>query len=182
MKKNRKTILITSCILVCVLVFVILEVTNVTHFFHDKPNPEKSKTPTTGSTASFTDKGSTQKPTTSPSSSGSSNNSKDTGNEGAATLLTPSGNFISAHKVPASAPLASVCNTTPGATCRIVLTQNGTQRTLPAQIVDAGGSTYWNSWTPESLGINSGSWTIEAIVTLNGQEKRAQDAMSLEIQ
>jgi len=185
---HKKTIFMVLAIIIVALCLFTLEQTNVTHFFHKKSAATLGGIPTTGGGSSYIDKGSVQKPSsdtpTTNTNTHSSNtaDSKDLENAGAATLLVPNGNFVSAHQVSASTPLTSVCNTTPGATCQIIFIQNGIQKSLPSQTVDAGGSTYWNTWSPQSLGMTSGTWTVKAIALLNGQKKTAQDAMNLEIQ
>jgi hypothetical protein len=98
-------------------------------------------------------------------------------------LLDPTGNFVSAHKnVPKSASLSSVCNTTSGAECKIVFTNGSTSKSLDPQTTDSNGSSFWNSWSPEDIGLTSGSWQVQAVATLNGQSKTSTDAMKLEIQ
>ena len=100
----------------------------------------------------------------------------------AAMLVQPTGNFVSAHKnVPVTASLSSVCNTSSGATCQIVFTSGSESHSLPAQTTDLGGSTYWNSWTPESIGLTPGSWTIKAVATLGSDTKSNTDALMLEV-
>jgi hypothetical protein len=107
------------------------------------------------------------------------------GSPNAATLIAPTGNYVSNHGLNGSSVTynsqeSSSCSTTPGATCQITFTQNGAQpKQLPAEQTDEGGITYWNNWTPASIGLTSGSWQIEAIATLNGQTKTATDALDL---
>ncbi len=96
-----------------------------------------------------------------------------------ATLLTPSGDFVSAHHVSLDTSLVSVCNTTSGATCAINFTNGSQTLSLATQMTDAGGSTYWNSWTPRSLSLTPGTWSIQAVANLNGQTKSASDALQL---
>lgn len=101
------------------------------------------------------------------------------------TLLEPSGPFVNNHrpKLDGSATesqMQSVCNTTPGASCQISFTKDGTTRTLPAQTTDSGGATYW-SWKLQDIGLTEGSWQVKATATLNGQTKEASDALNLEI-
>lgn len=99
-----------------------------------------------------------------------------------ADLIAPTGNFVSAHKnVPLNATLSSVCNTSAGAKCKIVFTSGETTKSLPEQTTDLGGSTFWNSWTPSSIGLTSGEWSVQAVATLNDQTKSTSDAMKLEV-
>lgn len=127
----------------------------------------------------------TNQPTTAPNSPPPATQSGD--NKGtpaeSTVLISPSGTFVSAHKnVPSTAPLSSVCNTSSGATCSIVFTMNSTTKSLPAQTTDRGGATYWNSWTPNSIGLTSGVWKVAAVASLNGQTKTTADALDLEVQ
>ncbi|SRR6266702_1936872 len=108
----------------------------------------------------------------------------DVGSSTSATLIVPSGNFVSNHhpnlsSSPAPNILNSVCATTPGASCVISFTKDGTTRSLPAQTTDRGGSTYWNGWSLQSIGLTSGSWQIQATATLNGKSLHTTDALAL---
>jgi cytoskeletal protein RodZ len=99
-------------------------------------------------------------------------------------LLVPFGNFVSNHKPGQNnSPLAetSVCNTSPGASCQIVFTKGGLTKSLPAQTTDRAGSTFWNDWTPTSIGLTTGSWQVQAKATLGSQSKTATDQIPLEI-
>ena len=114
---------------------------------------------------------------------GSRFSDKNTNTAGAVTLLVPSGNFVSNHRpnlsgVPAPNTMESVCNTTPGARCKISFTKDGVTKSLPEQTTDSGGATYW-SWKLQDVGLTEGSWKIQAIATLNGQSKDASDALDL---
>ncbi|HKR82361.1 MAG TPA: hypothetical protein VJR27_05195 [Candidatus Saccharimonadales bacterium] len=97
-------------------------------------------------------------------------------------LQQPQGNFVSSHvNVPANATEQSVCTTTPGATCVITFTSNGTTKSLPSQATDRGGSAYW-TWTPQSIGLTTGIWTVTASATLNGQTQSTTDATPLKVE
>ena len=160
----------------------LLELAGVTHFFH-------RKTAVITSGQSVTSTGSGQSITKGqPSSNDNSNNSPEsqpgdskngTSGQTSSTLLVPSGDFVSAHNVQLDTPIASVCNTTPGATCIISFTSGSLIRSLTAETADRGGSAYWNSWTPRSMGLTVGSWQVQATATLNGQTKTAVDANML---
>lgn len=101
---------------------------------------------------------------------------------GTTSLISPSGDFVSAHRVTLSTSLVSVCNSTPGASCSIRFTNSdGVTKQLLSQNTDSGGSAYWNNWTPRTIGLSPGVWKITAIVTLNGQNKSTQDALSLTV-
>lgn len=193
-KKPKRTILlIVGIVLLLALVFAVLEVSGITHVFHKANNDQA-----TYGTASQSTKGeptdtdsSKQNPSPAPTSSpnptstdtGSQPTNDKSSTDGSApvTLQAPTGNFVSAHKVPVNAPLASVCNTTSGVSCQITFTSNGVTKSLPAQTTDRGGSTYWNGWTPSKIGLTAGSWKIQAIATSGNQKQTTDDALTLEI-
>ena len=166
-------------VLVIILMVVILELTNVTHFFHSEAPPLPTPTGTTANS----DKGESSATTGSQlnqSDAATNDSTKATANT-AAALIAPSGNFVSAHKVGLNNALASDCTTSSGATCQIIFTKDGVARSLSAQGTDRAGSTYWSSWTPASIGLTSGSWKIQAVATLNDQAKTTDDALVLEV-
>lgn len=139
---------------------------------------EQSDTKSSGADSSSTSSGnSVAEPGDSKSSTGSSTDTSST------SLIDPSGDFVSAHTISlADHPsLTSVCNTSPGASCKIVFTNGSTSKSLPLQTTDRGGSTYWNSWTPSSIGLAAGNWQIQAIASINGQTKSSADALPLKV-
>jgi cytoskeletal protein RodZ len=160
-------------------------------YAHKHRNTQTTNTAQTTPTVS--DKGQTDQPSSVSSSSNpaptnTSSQPGDTksnvGGATDATLLAPTAsNFVSAHHVNMSTPIASVCNTTPGVTCQIIFTNssNGSIKKLSAQTTDRGGSAYWNNWTPASIGLTPGMWQIQAMATLGGQTKSANDATPLEV-
>lgn len=154
--------------LLVVLLLAILELTNTTHLLHKQPQTV-IKSPTSNTQTTKTTPGSTQ-----PSS-----NKVDTATT--AVLITPIGNFVSSHHVTMSTPIASVCNTTSGATCVISFVANGVTKSLTTEMTDSTGAAYWNSWTPKSIGLSVGSWQVQATAQLNGQSKSATDALTLEV-
>lgn len=96
---------------------------------------------------------------------------------------TPYGNFVSNHR-PGGGTLTSEvssCNTSAGATCYIQFTNGSTVKKLDTQTTDGKGATIWY-WDVESAGLSSGSWTITAVATLNGQTKTANDSLPLVVQ
>jgi len=183
--RKRNILLIVSAVVVVLAgIFATLELTDTTYVLHKRPPAptasqntkgeveDTSTTPTPGSS-------STAKPGTAPA--GSDSEKDPTDGTVPTTLIAPSGNFVSAHKVPVNAPIASVCNTSTGATCKITFTSGSVTKSLSAEVADKGGSVYWNSWTPASLGLTPGTWTIQAVATLNGQTQTSNDALPLEI-
>lgn len=101
-------------------------------------------------------------------------------------LVPPTGTFVSNHTPnlsgsPAPNKMHSDCATTPGATCQISFTRNdGRVKTLPAQNTDNAGAAYW-SWTLQDVGLDTGSWTVEAKATLNNKTETAKDSTTLEV-
>jgi len=160
-----------------------LEYTNVTHFFHKEPAVFKP-TPTTGGGSVNNQKGmpqgnSQQTSTNTPSSSVTDPKGND---QTSATLLAPSGNFVSNHTPGQNGtPLleTSVCNTTPGAKCQIFFTNGNKTFSLAAQTTDLGGSTYWNGWTPQGIGLTPGTWQVAATAMLSNQSKSTTDTREL---
>jgi len=127
---------------------------------------------TTGSTSSSSD----DNPT--------SSDDKNTGGS-TATLIAPSGNFVSNHHPnlsgsPAPNQIQSVCNTTPGAQCEITFTNGTDTKSLPAQTTDKGGATYW-TWKVQDIGLTAGSWKVQATSKLGSDTKTADDAILLEV-
>lgn len=101
----------------------------------------------------------------------------------ATNLKEPSDStFVSNHNPKLSAGLAldSVCNTSPGATCKIIFTKDGVSKSLPDKIADSGGSAYW-TWTLSDVGLTAGTWKVTATATLGTQTKTAADAQALEV-
>lgn len=174
-------LLLISFLLLVILVSM-LEFANVTHFFR-KPLTAPKQTLTTGGASTGSQKGETQNSTNgeSPANTQSAGTSK--GNTAPVTsLIAPSGDFVSNHtpgQNGSSQIETSVCNTTSGAKCQISFTMNGKTISLSAETTDAGGSAYWNDWTPQSIGLTPGSWQIAATATLGGQTKATTDPRSL---
>lgn len=101
-----------------------------------------------------------------------------------ASLLKPTGAFVSNHHSRLSSGYntqQSVCTTTPGATCAITFMKDGVTKSLQAQQTDKGGSAYW-SWKLQDIGLTAGDWAVQATATLNGQTQSASDALKLEVQ
>jgi len=139
--------------------------------------------PTPGVKAQAQSKGSS---TNSSSSSALPGDNKNTGTDGnsTATLVAPTGDFVSNHHPnlsgsPAPDTLNSVCTTTPGATCAISFTKDGVTKSLPTETTDRGGSAYWNGWSLQSIGLTIGSWQVQASASLNGKTLGASDALQL---
>lgn len=167
---------------------VILELTNVTHFFHDSKAtsstiPSTSSNDTTNSSSNGSDQNPSPSPNTTPPPP-PPETPKSSGNVG--TLLEPSGTFVSNHHPnldgsPAPSQEQSTCTTTPGATCTITFTQGAVTKTLEAKTADANGTVIWN-WDVKTAGFTPGSWKITATASANGQSKSAADAQDLVVQ
>ncbi|TAH36646.1 hypothetical protein EYC59_00520 [Candidatus Saccharibacteria bacterium] len=185
-KKFPKPLLFAGlAVLLLVAVVIILEATNVTHFFRTDPQKQTyEQTPTTGGASTNSQKGEPQANASSDPSSQPGDTKSNSGSDTTATLASPSGDFVSNHhpnlgSYPAPNTLSSVCTTTPGASCTITFKNNGVTKSLPKQTADRAGSVYWNSWTLQSIGLTAGSWQVQAVATLGDQTKTADDAMAL---
>lgn len=167
-------------LLVLVAVVTVLELTNTTYLFHKRPVEITASPATKGEhfTQDELDK---------------SNASKGNKHDNAATtdpkaddsvkLEVPTGVFISNHHPnlsgnPAPNQIQSVCTTTSGATCTIVFTKGDITKSLPSQMTDSGGSTYW-TWKLQDIGLTEGTWQVQARATLGNQEQTANDLMDL---
>ncbi len=173
-----------------VAVFTVLELTNTTHFFHHQQvvsgtipssNPKtQTSSENQSGPASQSPKNNnvSQNPTTSVTSDKSQAPTS-------GSLITPYGTFISNHHPnldgsPAPSQEQSTCQTSPGASCYITLTNNGVVKTLAAQNTDRDGVAIWN-WDISKAGFTEGSWKINVIASLNGTTKTANDSMQLEV-
>jgi hypothetical protein len=124
--------------------------------------------------------------TTSPNQAVSSPSNTKTGSTTVSTsapLVAPTGNFVSDHHPnlsgsPAPNSMTSVCNTSPGASCQITFTSGSTTKSLPTQVTDAGGATYWY-WTLQDIGLTAGSWQVSATSSMNGNSLTSTDPMAL---
>jgi hypothetical protein len=168
-RKNLKKAGLIFVSLVALL--LLLEVTNTTHIFH------KQKAETSAISAAGTlDKGMASSST--PSSQSQNQTT------GTTPPKAPYGNFVSNHspgKNGSPTYEQSACNTTPGANCTITFSKDSISKSLAIKIVDSNGSAIW-SWTPNQIGLSSGSWKITATATLNGQSASTDDQIPLEVQ
>lgn len=184
-RRSRPVGLILVGVLIICIVVAILELTHTIHFFDtNATKPTTASESTKGEPAPLTtNSGSSSKSQTSGGVQAQPGDSKsDSGGSATSELLTPTGDFVSSHHVSLTTSIVSVCNTTPGAKCNITFNDgSGTIKSLPVQTTDRGGSSYWNGWTPESIGLTAGSWQISATATLNGITKSAQDALRLTV-
>lgn len=130
-----------------------------------------------GNTPSTNGTGSAQNPSSGSGDTSNKNSSSGTN----VKLVAPDGTFVSSHHVSMDVTIASNCTTTPGATCQISFTKDGTTKSLDSRTTDKGGGAYW-SWKPQDIGLTSGSWKVKATATLNGKSLSADDALNLEVQ
>jgi hypothetical protein len=192
--KKKITIL---AVLVCLIAGTLigLEKTDTTHLFHSGNRDYVTQKPSSNRTANSDTKGETSKDNSSASQQPASdttnpeqNKDKDSDTSTApsgAELKDPSGNFVSNHHPnlsgsPAPNEIQSVCVTTSGAYCEIVFTKDGVTKSLPKQLTDRGGASYW-TWKLQDIGLTKGSWKIQAKATLGSQTKTADDAATLEV-
>lgn len=93
---------------------------------------------------------------------------------------SPQGNFVSSHRVGLSDSIESICATSSGASCQITFTRNGVVKSLDSNVVSSNGSVSW-VWTPDSIGLSSGSWEIKAVASQNNLQTEAKDPRNLEV-
>jgi hypothetical protein len=170
------------------IVLVVLIVAGAIVYKKTRSSSTKSTAITTPTSSAYTKgQSSTSTPSSGSTSSGQADSKSATGSTGTtATLLAPSGDFVSNHipnlgGKPAPNTLTSVCNTTPGAECKITFTNGSVTKELSNQTVDSGGSTYWTNWKLQDVGLTTGSWEVQAVATMNGQTQTAKDAMNLQV-
>jgi cytoskeletal protein RodZ len=185
-RKMPKKLLASFGLIILVLaIFLALQVGGVINIF---PSTGKSGDGGNSQTAGQNTKGvSTQNNNSSGTQSSSSPNSKNGSTEGA-TLVTPTGDFVSNHRPnlsgsPSPNTIESVCNATPGATCQItfVNTSTGDSKSLPAKQTDANGAAYW-AWKLQDVGVTQGSWHIRAVAKMGNQTKTATDAEDMQVE
>ena len=130
-------------------------------------------------------KGQVSQPNGPSNSSNQSVNSPSSSKTGgaSASLVAPTGNFVSNHHPnlsgsPAPNSMTSVCNTSPGASCQVSFTNGSTTKSLPTQVTDAGGATYWY-WKLQDIGLTAGSWKISATSSMGGDSLSSTDPTAL---
>lgn len=178
--KNRKTYLL-GLLLAVIIVVGLAKLFDVGPFHKEAVVTTASAFNTKGEKQASGGKGGSAAATGQDSQNSSA--ASDKAASSTATLFTPSGQFISNHHPnlsgsPAPNTIASVCNTTPGAGCKIIFTMGGNTKSLPSHDADANGTAYW-SWKLQDIGLTAGTWKVQAVASLNGQTKSASDAMDL---
>jgi ferredoxin len=195
-KKSRSS-LVLSILAIAVVVLVVLfltkpwssnptkKVENQTTTNHSSvtktsPNTQSSATNSAPNSATTT----TLEPSSNKVGTGTSTSSGNGNTTTTTTITTPSGDFVSAYSVDSDTPINSVCNTSPSVTCQINFTNtlSNVTESLPAEVTNSDGSTYWQGWEPQDYNITAGIWQITAVATYNGQSTTATDSMNLSVQ
>jgi hypothetical protein len=137
-----------------------------------EPTTQKS-TPATTSTSASQDK---QQTTSNPTPA--SSNLK-------GTVLAPFGTFVSNHQPnlsgsPAPNSMQSVCQTTPGAVCKISFNQVTTTKSLDPKVTDSNGIASW-SWRLQDVGLTQGTWEIAATASSADQSQTTTDSIKLTV-
>lgn len=185
--KPKKRILSSRKLLITAAVVLALAVSAAALYRHHQTTDAAAKADVAKKVTPrpITAKTSTPSSTTSKNSQpGNSTNDTAAAPASNVQLIKPFGTLVSNHKPGQNgSPLeeGSVCNTTPGASCSITFTKDGVTKSLPAKTADGAGAAYWSSWTPQSVGLTSGSWMVSAVATLGQQSASTQDTLALEI-
>lgn len=186
-KNINKIVIPLTVLVILVLSFITMYFSGFFNSHHDSRMSTKN-TPTIESESVNNQKGETHKQPSSHNnkSTAPDNSTKDNGTI-KGPLVVPSGDFVSNHHPnlggsPAPNSLSSVCTSTPGASCTISFTQGKITKSLPTQTTDQGGSTYWNNWTLQGIGLTTGSWKITATSSLGNKTLSSVDPMGLEVQ
>jgi cytoskeletal protein RodZ len=125
--------------------------------------PSASTKSTTGGSKQYS---STQATPSTPSSTSTSTSST---TAASTSLAAPSGQLLNVQTVSLSSGpgLESVCQTIANASCDIRLTQNDTTKYVGAQSTGSNGMVIFD-WNAKSVGLTSGQWNVQAVVTQNG--------------
>ncbi len=98
----------------------------------------------------------------------------------------PSGSFVSKYTATTGDQLQSNCNTTAGAICTISFSDGQTTKSLSPETVSSSpkeaqiAAASW-TWSPSSIGLTPGLWTVTATATLNGQTSVTTSSTKLDI-
>lgn len=169
-----------ASILVLLVLFLILELTNTTNLINKPTETQAVSSDKNQFSGNVENDNNLNSKPSSQSADKSSNSSQDS-----SILLAPSGAFVSNHKPnldgkPAPNTMQSVCNTTPGATCSIIFTKDNISKSLIKKKADSNGNVYWD-WSLQEIGLTEGTWTIEAKSSLSGTDKSTFDSLTLDI-
>lgn len=167
--------------LIPTVVLMIVLVAAGVWFFYFHNHKIVSTIPSTrlpAATASSPDKYSGNSSTSTQSSSSASKSLSGSASNGPAPAA-PTGYFVSNHHPSSSTSLseASICVTTPGASCYIQFSKDNILKTLQSQVA-VDGTASWN-WNIHDAGLTTGNWQVKAIATLNGQTQTTTDSLEL---
>lgn len=171
------------------IIVIIVGITAVISIYHYTHRPPVIKpTPVNTSTGNTSKSGAT---TTTPVQTQSNSSNKSSDNQGSspqATLVAPSGSFVSNHKPnlsgsPAPNTEESTCEVPQSVSCDITFTNSSTGKTLSlgSQTAGSNGLVAWH-WSLQGVGLTQGSWTVKAIATLGSQTKTTTDPIALDVQ
>lgn len=168
-----------------IVVIAVLELTNTTHIFHKQKVPPVIPAHTNNGHPISNSQASS--PTSNSTSNTNATSESPPPSVANHTIVTPFGNFVSNHfpgQNGTSTSEASVCNTSPGATCYIKFTNTATGENtqLTPQTADAQGYTSWYWDVSKDAHLSSGKWRITAVATLGNQTKSTDDALNMVIQ
>lgn len=180
---KKRLFLLAAILLVVGGVLAVLELTDTTHLFHqEKPTVVSGGPGTKGVDISDTSTDLPGKQGSSEDTDTSANQSDKQPGENTKKLTALQGPFVSHHdSSDEHRSINSACSTTSGAICQIIFTKDGVTKTLPAQMTDLGGATYWNGWEPKDIGLTAGKWKVTAKATLGSQIETAADALPLQV-
>jgi hypothetical protein len=181
--RRRKLLLSTIVVFLAVLTIGGLELTNVTHLFHDKPAITAG--PATKGVAADMKNSTDQNSSIARGESSINRDKSASTSASSAELLAPSGIFVSNHHPnlsgsPAPNQINSNCNTTASAMCTIIFTKGNVTKSLPLQKADENGATYW-TWKLQSVGLTEGVWQVQAKATLGDKQEATGDLRDLEV-
>lgn len=100
-------------------------------------------------------------------------------------LPKPTGTFVSNHRPnlsgqPAPNSMNSICITIEGASCQIAFIKDGISKALPSKVADKNGTVTWD-WKLQDIGLEQGTWQIQAQATLGAQKQVSIDNLNLEV-
>lgn len=183
--RTKKLLILALGALLIIGGLLISELTGLTHFIRHRNTGLVTVPVTPRRTAGPNTKGVPAASATGTPSSPSPDSGKQQSGGTNAELIAPSGNFVSNHHpdlsgTPNPNQMQSVCVTSSGATCTIVFTKGSITKQLPPQATDLEGAAYW-SWKLQDIGLTAGTWKIQAQAQMNGRQKTADDALTLEV-
>ncbi len=179
LSKRDLKIIIPVVFVAGVLLFTALELTNTIDIINRSQPATDSDSSVENTSAPS---GSTENSNSSPSAIEDTPKSSAVQPPSGQPPISPSqSTYVSNHQPNSKTDmLQSVCVTSPGATCTISFQKSGATKSLQPTVADSSGSVYW-TWSPQELGLSSGSWVISAEASLNGKVKSSQDIINLQV-